>query len=215
MSGFYDATGKLSRPNSSMQSIQSTFKINDSIMDKDSIAELEKEQDMSEKINLNSRNLFNTLSLPNDLISSLNYSNNFISKIEKLSHLKHLVYLDLSDNHVEELIGLPHGLCVLLLSKNRLTKISNLQNLVNLNVLDLSMNSISEIEGLESCQNLGLLNLESNLITKVPELGFLTSLIELNLKKNKVFAQLITHRKIDQGHSKTGLCQFKEAFSKL
>lgn len=107
---------------------------------------LDIERDVEDdKISLESRNLFHTLSLPHDQINTLNYSNNYISKIEKLQSLKQLKYLDFSDNHLVEISGLPEGLKVLLLGRNRIKRISGLETLVNLDVLDLSSNLIEEI----------------------------------------------------------------------
>jgi leucine-rich repeat-containing protein 49 len=148
--------------------------------------DIEKDVDLDLKINLESRNLFNTLSLPHDHITTLNYSNNFISKIEKLQTLRLLQYLDFSDNHLVEIAELPELLKVLLLGRNRITRITGLEALGNLEVLDLSGNFIEEIEGLEKLQNLKVLNLESNKIRTVPDIGYLTSLVELNLKKNQI-----------------------------
>jgi leucine-rich repeat-containing protein 49 len=148
--------------------------------------DIEKDVDLDLKINLESRNLFNTLLLPQDHITSLNYSNNYISKIEKLQTLRLLQYLDFSDNHLLEIENLPELLKVLLLGRNRIKRITGLESLGNLEVLDLSSNCIEDIEGLEKLQNLKVLNLESNKIRTVPDIGYLTALVELNLKKNQI-----------------------------
>ena len=114
---------------------------------KGSIYEIERDQDVNDKINLQSRNLFTCLTLPHDQVTNLNYSNNYISKIDKMEHLKHLSYLDFSDNRLEDLSGLPNtsSLRVLMAGRNRITEISNLNIHSDLDVLDLSVNLIQQI----------------------------------------------------------------------
>jgi hypothetical protein len=155
---------------------------------KGTIADIERDVHIDDKINLAFRNLFNTLSLPHDRINSLNYSNNYISKIEKLTNLVFLQYLDFSDNHIEQVYGLPQVPClkVLMLGRNRIQRISGLDAHVNLQVLDLASNAIQELAGLEKLQSLRVLNLESNQIKRLPDISYLLSLEDLNLKKNQI-----------------------------
>lgn len=62
-----------------------------------------------------------------DQLRLLNYQHNMISKIQHLSSLKRLIFLDLYDNQIEEISGLSSlkSLRVLMLGKNRYWKILN------------------------------------------------------------------------------------------
>lgn len=63
-----------------------------------------------------------------DQLRLLNYQHNMISKIQHLSSLKRLIFLDLYDNQIEEISGLSSlkSLRVLMLGKNRYWKILKL-----------------------------------------------------------------------------------------
>ncbi|XP_071611125.1 leucine-rich repeat-containing protein 49 isoform X3 [Heliangelus exortis] len=125
-----------------------------------------------------------------DNLRLLNFQHNFITRIQNISNLQLLVFLDLYDNQIEEISGLStlKSLRVLLLGKNRVKKISNLENLKNLDVLDLHGNQITKIENINHLSELRVLNLARNLITMVENLNGLDSLTELNLRHNQVSA---------------------------
>ncbi|KAM8974499.1 leucine-rich repeat-containing protein 49 [Pelodytes ibericus] len=118
----------------------------------------------------------------------LYFQHNFLTKIQNLSSLQRLIFLDLYDNQIEEISGLSalQSLRVLMLGKNRIQKISNLESLKNLDVLDLHGNQISKIENIGHLRDLRVLNLARNLISQVDNLNGLDSLTELNLRHNKI-----------------------------
>uniref|UniRef100_A0A8C8VI91 Leucine rich repeat containing 49 n=1 Tax=Pelusios castaneus TaxID=367368 RepID=A0A8C8VI91_9SAUR len=118
----------------------------------------------------------------------LNFQHNFITRIQNISNLQHLVFLDLYDNQIEEISGLStlRALRVLLLGKNRIKKISNLESLQNLDVLDLHGNQIAKIENINHLSELRVLNLARNFLTNVENLNGLDSLTELNLRHNQI-----------------------------
>ncbi|XP_023377699.1 leucine-rich repeat-containing protein 49 isoform X8 [Pteropus medius] len=118
----------------------------------------------------------------------LNFQHNFITRIQNISNLQRLIFLDLYDNQIEEISGLStlRSLRVLLLGKNRIKKISNLENLKNLDVLDLHGNQIAEIENVNHLCDLRVLNLARNLLSHVDNLNGLDSLTELNLRHNQI-----------------------------
>uniref|UniRef100_G1THF6 Leucine-rich repeat-containing protein 49 n=1 Tax=Oryctolagus cuniculus TaxID=9986 RepID=G1THF6_RABIT len=118
----------------------------------------------------------------------LNFQHNFITRIQNLSNLQRLIFLDLYDNQIEEISGLStlRSLRVLLLGKNRIKKISNLENLKNLDVLDLHGNQITKIENVSHLCDLRVLNLARNLLSHVDNLNGLDSLTELNLRHNQI-----------------------------
>ncbi|XP_026634907.1 leucine-rich repeat-containing protein 49 [Microtus ochrogaster] len=118
----------------------------------------------------------------------LNFQHNFITRIQNISNLQRLIFLDLYDNQIEEISGLStlRSLRVLLLGKNRIKKISNLENLKNLDVLDLHGNQITKIENVNHLCDLRVLNLARNLLSHVDNLNGLDSLTELNLRHNQI-----------------------------
>ena len=67
----------------------------------------------------------------------------------------------------------------------QITKIENLECLVNLEVLDISFNRLRAIEGLEKLTKLKRLFLVSNKITKIENLGHLKDLELLELGDNR------------------------------
>ncbi|XP_075064185.1 leucine-rich repeat-containing protein 49 [Mixophyes fleayi] len=113
---------------------------------------------------------------------------NFIKRIQNLSSLQCLIFLDLYDNQIEEISGLSslRSLRVLMLGKNRIQKISNLENLKSLDVLDLHGNQVSKIENIGHLGELRVLNLARNQISQVENLTGLDSLTELNLRHNNI-----------------------------
>ncbi|XP_076980016.1 leucine-rich repeat-containing protein 49 isoform X3 [Tamandua tetradactyla] len=118
----------------------------------------------------------------------LNFQHNFITRIQNMSNLQRLIFLDLYDNQIEEISGLStlRSLRVLLLGKNRIKKISNLENLKSLDVLDLHGNQITLIENVSHLCDLRVLNLARNLLSHVDNLNGLDSLTELNLRHNQI-----------------------------
>ncbi|XP_045386898.1 leucine-rich repeat-containing protein 49 isoform X2 [Lemur catta] len=118
----------------------------------------------------------------------LNFQHNFITRIQNISNLQKLIFLDLYDNQIEEISGLStlKSLRVLLLGKNRIKKISNLENLKNLDVLDLHGNQITKIENVNHLCDLRVLNLARNFLSHVDNLNGLDSLTELNLRHNQI-----------------------------
>ncbi|KAK5667957.1 hypothetical protein QVD99_005005 [Batrachochytrium dendrobatidis] len=142
-----------------------------------------------ESLNLNRKNLYVCLLLSGEeQLQSLNYQDNFISRIENLHNLINLVFLDLYNNHIEKICGLEClvNLRVLMLGRNRIRLIENLDELVKLDLLDLHSNQITTIENIGKLSSLRVLNLEDNLIERIPTLTELVTIGELNLKKNKI-----------------------------
>lgn len=82
--------------------------------------------------------------------------------------------------------GLPASLRVLNLAENRISTISNLDDLRDLHLLNLSYNHIESISGLYRLQNLFELYLAGNCIVKVMKMFQLQTLALLDLAKNRV-----------------------------
>jgi Leucine-rich repeat (LRR) protein len=67
-----------------------------------------------------------------------------------------------------------------------LSKLSNLDQLVNLKWASFAHNFIGKIEGLDCCSQLIELSLEDNCISKIEGLALLTALVRLNLAQNRL-----------------------------
>ena len=157
-----------------------------------------------ERLNLDRRQLNHCPVLHNEQrLRLLNYQHNTISHIQNMENLPNLIFLDLYSNKVASLEGSTdscykliqlrkactagglsclHGLRVLMAGKNRISRISNLQHMRKLDVLDLHSNDIHtvglifimhtqpshrtfcQIEHLESLVALRVLNLAGNQI---------------------------------------------------
>jgi len=113
-------------------------------------------------------------------------------KIDDIKGLKFhtdLKELDLSENRICEINGLETltNLEKLILNRNKyLTKIKNLESLVNLKWLEISSNQITEIKGLETLINLRYLFLNGNQITEIKGLETLVNLKDLTLGDNQI-----------------------------
>ncbi|KAA0715303.1 hypothetical protein E1301_Tti023359 [Triplophysa tibetana] len=156
----------------------------------------------SERLDLSRRGLMDFPHLNGgDKLRLLNLQHNFISHLQNLTLLPHLVFLDLYDNHLIDMSGISSltSLRVLLLGKNRIQRICDLDGLSKLDVLDLHSNQISQIENVSHLSELRLLNLSGNLITRVEKLQGLKSLTELNLQHNHITS-------VQQRHTRAGHC---------
>ena len=137
-------------------------------------------------------------------LKSLDISENYLQKIEKLENFPQLESLNLSINHIREIQGLDSlkHLKSLYLGLNWITKIKNLHSLSQLEILSLGYlgvhigryliseyyrsNLIKEIENLESLTQLRKLDLSGNLITKIDALFSQTELNTLYLGHNQI-----------------------------
>ena len=106
-----------------------------------------------------------------------------------MNNLGNLIFLDLYNNCITELtaeLRLVRTLRVLMLGKNRISRITHLDKLNKLDVLDLHSNNIRVMENLAPLTELRVLNLAGNAIKTVENIGNLQSLTELNLRRNKI-----------------------------
>lgn len=123
------------------------------------------------------------------IIVLLPRQHNQITKIEHLTNLRNLIFLDLFDNMVSDVGGLDGvpSLRVLMLGSNRLAEISTaFWHVPNLDVLDVHANHITSIRNIDRLTNLRVLNLSFNMLTSIEGLGTLQLLAELNLRGNKI-----------------------------
>ncbi|KAL0207269.1 hypothetical protein P9112_011897 [Eukaryota sp. TZLM1-RC] len=122
------------------------------------------------------------------LLKLVNLQHNSIPKIENLSFIQNIIFLDLYNNKLTEISNLEDvvNLKVLMLGRNQIKEIKGLEMLTKLDVLDLHSNLIEEISGLDCQKDLRVLNLAGNVIKVVENLENCQSLTELNLRRNKI-----------------------------
>jgi hypothetical protein len=87
-------------------------------------------------------------------------------------------------NRITKISSLPIRIIKLELKNNHISKIQNLEKLINLQVLDLSNNRITSIENLSNNHCLQELHLGDNHLKKVENLEMLKDLRRLNLENN-------------------------------
>ncbi|XP_065333141.1 leucine-rich repeat-containing protein 49 isoform X2 [Cloeon dipterum] len=120
----------------------------------------------------------------------LSLQHNLITRLEGLSTLPRLVFLDLYDNQIEKLMGMKElsNIKVLLLGKNRVRKLDGIEQLPRLEVLDLHGNQLTSLSGLGLLVDLKVLNVAGNQLRVVSEndLRGLVALEELNLRRNRI-----------------------------
>lgn len=136
----------------------------------------------------------------NDLISLeglsnltiLNLSDNNITSIENIGHIKDLISVDLSINKLELINGLKNNtkLKYVYLQKNNIKDITPIKLNKNIKYLMAPHNKISEINFIETFNDIELLNLKDNPIKVVPNL--------LNLKNLNITDLCIDWKNVDE-----------------
>ncbi|NWJ11285.1 LRIQ1 protein, partial [Crypturellus undulatus] len=105
--------------------------------------------------------------------------------LEGLSNCKDLKYINVEENNIQ-IIDCENleNLCILILSKNRLSSVSGLGGCRNLRNLELSYNKITRIGGLESLKNLQQLILDHNQLISTKGLCEAPTLMHLDCSFN-------------------------------
>lgn len=122
-------------------------------------------------------------------ISHLELYDNQITSLEGIPTTgDKMVILDISFNVIrsmEPVSNLPN-LRELFIANNKITTIAGLENCTKLEVLDVGYNRIRKIEGLSSCVNLRDLWMGKNKITKIEGLSNLSKLKRLDIQNNRL-----------------------------
>lgn len=129
-------------------------------------------------INISNNKLKSFNMILSDSLTCIDASNNLILKIDQMSDLIHICFLN--SNKIEKIENLGKNVSVLNLSFNKITKIENLDN--ELFFLNLDNNKIEQIENLNGVVYLFLKN---NKITNV-DLNLLTKIHVLDLRNNPI-----------------------------
>ncbi|KAF9970796.1 hypothetical protein BGZ73_006425 [Actinomortierella ambigua] len=111
-------------------------------------------------------------------------------EVESTIHLDHLVpnleTLNLNENQVTYLTGVPKSVKTLLAKSNQLSDLTNFADLVNLQYLDISGNGIEDLTGLSSLGHLRELIAVGNRIKSVAALQQMDGLIRLDMSHNRL-----------------------------
>ncbi|KAF9156350.1 hypothetical protein DFQ26_009394 [Actinomortierella ambigua] len=109
-------------------------------------------------------------------------------EVESTIHLDHLVpnleTLNLSENQVTYLTGVPKSVRTLLAKSNQLSDLTNFAHLMNLQYLDVSHNGIEDLTGLSNLGHLRELIAVGNRIKSVAALQQMDGLIRLDMSRN-------------------------------
>ncbi|KAL9052851.1 MAG: hypothetical protein Q9162_005150 [Coniocarpon cinnabarinum] len=138
------------------------------------------------------------LNLADQRLDTLNMLDEFCPRLEELNA---------SNNELQHLSGVPASLRKLDMSNNRLTSLTDLSHLRNLQSVHLSHNSITTIAGFGSLTHLRELNLAHNCIDEIDGLLDLDGLIAVDLSHNKISsvdltsAQLMSLKTMDLSHN--------------
>ncbi|ORX52576.1 L domain-like protein [Piromyces finnis] len=106
-----------------------------------------------------------------------------------LGKMDKLLVLNLNLNQVERITPYLYKLKelkALILGHNKISKIENLESLINLNTLVLSYNKIEEVSNLTCLKSLTKLSIAHNKIRVFPDLRMNTELKELRLNNNRL-----------------------------
>ncbi|GAA5883281.1 hypothetical protein JCM3774_001748 [Rhodotorula dairenensis] len=98
--------------------------------------------------------------------------------------LPNLDEVNLNDNEIAYLTGIPPSLRTLLAASNRLTDLTSFQHLSNLERLDISNNQLESVRHLACLRHLRELKADGNRISSLDGLADLDSLVRVSLKNN-------------------------------
>ncbi|KAG8527700.1 uncharacterized protein KY384_007854 [Bacidia gigantensis] len=118
-----------------------------------------------------------SIDLPNRALTSLHMLDEFCENIGELN---------VANNQIEDLNGIPSGVRLLDITHNHLTDFSAWHLLQNLQYLDASGNNLSSLQGLFRSLHLRVLKADNNAIDSLSGLEDLDSLLSVRLRGNKL-----------------------------
>ncbi|BGP26239.1 leucine-rich repeat protein [Rhodotorula toruloides] len=111
-------------------------------------------------------------------------------KVESVVRLKEFLpkldEVNLNENDISYLTGIPSTLRTLLVASNRLTSLASFSHVRNLERLDLSNNQLESVHQLACLKHLRELKADGNEISSIEGLAQLDSLVRLSLKSNRL-----------------------------
>ncbi|KAF2267116.1 hypothetical protein CC78DRAFT_566508 [Lojkania enalia] len=117
------------------------------------------------------------LSLKAKSLTNLHRLDEFCYRLEEL---------DISNNAINQVEGIPFTVRRLQAQKNSLTGLTSWALLMNLQHLDISQNDIDSLDGLSQLVHLRSLKVDNNKVTSLASILQLDGLIELNARGNKI-----------------------------
>lgn len=122
-----------------------------------------------------------------DKITSIDLSGKNLERVERLErYLPSIRRINLSNNHVKFISGLPSSLLELNASSNDILNITSFAKFHDLQVLNVSFNQLTGLSGISHNIHLTKLNLSNNGIESLTGLEKMSSLINLDLSLNKI-----------------------------
>ncbi|GHJ90363.1 hypothetical protein NliqN6_6765 [Naganishia liquefaciens] len=122
-----------------------------------------------------------------ELLSKLDLSKRGVDSVARLKEFcPDLDEVNLNDNHIGYLSGLPASIRRLHISSNQLTNVSSVDYLANLQVLDVSRNQIDSVNALSCLKHLRELCLDHNKVKDLKDIMEIDSLVKLSCKGNNI-----------------------------
>lgn len=122
-----------------------------------------------------------------DKISSIDLSGKNLERVERLErYLPSIKKINLSDNHVKFISGLPSSLLELNAAHNEILNITSFGKFHDLLALNVSFNQLTSLSGISHNIHLTKLNLSNNGIDSLAGLEKLNSLISLDVSLNRI-----------------------------
>lgn len=121
-------------------------------------------------------------------LKRLTLQNCGLSTITGLENAKGLIYLNLNDNSLRNILPISALSCLqeLNLSNNALNDLLALSGLKNLSVLDVSKNELASLIPISTVSGLEKLNVANNMLTDLTGIAQLTNLVNLNVSYNQL-----------------------------
>ncbi|GAA5867490.1 hypothetical protein JCM8547_007523 [Rhodosporidiobolus lusitaniae] len=120
-------------------------------------------------------------------LSSIDLSGKKAESVVRMKEfLPSLDEVNLNNNELTYLTGIPSTLRTLLISSNRLTSITSFQHLLRLERLDLSYNQLESVQQLACLRHLRELKADGNKIRTLEGLEGLDALVKVSLKGNEI-----------------------------
>ncbi|KAK1915730.1 hypothetical protein P3342_003543 [Pyrenophora teres f. teres] len=110
-----------------------------------------------------------------------------LSSLHRLDELCYqLEELDVSDNKINQVEGIPYSMRRLTVQNNCLTGLTSWTTLINLQHLDISGNDIDALDGLAELVHLRILKADNNKIKSLQGILHLDGLMELSIGRNEI-----------------------------
>lgn len=126
-----------------------------------------------------------------ELITSIDLSNKNLERVEALdNYLPSLRRMNVSNNHLEFIEGMPDSLIDLNISHNRVGNITSFKKFRDLLILNVSFNGLTSLSCFSYNLHLTSLVLNHNKVRNLGGLGVMYNLLQLDLSSNELSGQI-------------------------